>query len=288
MHVLIEAGLFEKYVPQGENTRTYVKLDPSTCVRQLYDAWLDRQGMPVTHEEFDVHRSVRRICKIPHSEPLPTILLEGAFRRLIEHGNFSRPEIRIFLPIHPENKESTLDWMDQRLDAYRRRRPRDKRSGLNLDDLRAALPPVMRAAPFTCLTADLPYEFEAPSPLLIARLWKLDRLFATASLYALTTAPSVRRSEILRERLVTVERVQEIFDRFSPGRELTAAQGLRSRVGSAIRQGADHLPMGRHNAGSADLPEPSRPAARSCHGAARPGAVRDYQVSRCGDQKPFR
>lgn len=224
IQTLLDAGVFERYMPDKPNSRTYVLLDPSTCVRDLYEAWLDRQPMPKTHEEFDVHRSVRRISRIPHDEPLPGILLEGAFRRLIEHGNISKSEVVIFLPLHPENSDSTLSWMHWRLHGYRKKRSNFRRSGLTVEDLRGALPPNLQEAPFTCLTTDHPYEFEAPSPSMIARLWQLDRLFVPASLYVLATAPLIRRSDLLLERVRSMERIQEIFAHYAPERDLTPAE----------------------------------------------------------------
>lgn len=222
INAFISEGVLDVCRHHTSSGRTYVLIDPGTCRRQLYYKWVAKRGMPVTHDDFAIHRTIRRMCQIPTSEFLPEIILEGAYRRLSEHGIFTSEEVNAFLPLDSDNWPVVKDWLNARIGEHRRR---ELKSGtpIGLSDFQALLPEELSALPRSCFCAVRGLSNEAPSARIRQRLAAMGKMFAPASLYCLFTAPRLRRPDQLREHIIAIERVEEVMQKFAPNRRWTAA-----------------------------------------------------------------
>lgn len=211
MEKLIDAGVVEKVAAMSAGRNTFVRMDPGVNLHQLYERWVARRGMPVTHIDFSLHRSVRRWCQVPTSTPFPEIVLEGAFQRLAEIGAFNRVEINMFLELGPENFEQVLDWVDRRLGRQRLFFTPNRPGPVPLPMFKASLPAAILGMPRTCFSPDRGRTYEAPSERVRRRIWQLNELYETTALYALVTAPRLRRPDQLREHVNAMSRVEEVM-----------------------------------------------------------------------------
>lgn len=221
MKAFISAGVIDICPRHTSSTRVYVLLDPGTCCRQLYENWVAKRGMPITHYDFTLHRTIRRMCQINASETFPEIVLEGTFRRLNELGIFTEQETNVFLPLNG-NWRAVKDWFNARIGEHRRRRM-SLGATVELSDFRASLPKALSDLPRSCFCRVRGLLYEAPSARIRQRLMAMVELFAPASLYCLFTAPRLRRPDQLREHIIAIERVEEVMKKFAPNRQWTAA-----------------------------------------------------------------
>lgn len=271
---LVGAGALKEASGVARKGRPYLLLDPAWSSVDVHDAWVSGQPMPARHADFVPFENVRRWCRLPDEHPYPTPVLEVLFQKLVEIGNFSRAEVAVFLSLNERRWNVVKPWLNDRLGKFCLTRTRSAR--VSLEMFRLSLPRIMQTAPQTCFepikkltakemaTADtcglgddwgefadhvdaipesaiasegkINFTREAPSANARRRVWEMDELYLTSSLYALVAAPALRRSSVVNLNLGIIAKVEAIMRIHAPEEEWTAERYLTAFRAYAIDQ----------------------------------------------------
>lgn len=225
LRYLIEVGAVGQSDELSCHGVRYVKIDPGATLEDIYRDWVKAQGTFHTHAQFSVHRRLRKVLHLGSEVAFPEPVLEGVFQRLLEIGSFNRNEILAFLPILDRDEITVRAWMATRLSDFCSRRPTSAGVEVTLEMFRKMVPESIACAPRTRFDPNptIGLQREAPSQRIRSRLWELHEFAACGSLYALITAPRLRRPDQLREHVLAIETMEEVMRTYAPDRRWTAA-----------------------------------------------------------------
>lgn len=219
--LLLEVGFFRRFGNCTPSRGAFVLLDPASSKYEIYEEWVEKHGTFASYEDFRIHRSVRRCAGISAAYPFPEKVLEGAFQTLVPVGNFWG-ELNGVLPISPVNLAAVNQWMLERLSVHcRARQAKSLGEVVTLHMFQQSLPAELASAPRSCFADLVGHEHEPPGENLLPRLWALKELYEAGSMYALATAPRLRRPNQLREHVLAIERIEDIMRTFAPSEPWT-------------------------------------------------------------------